>query len=140
RLAAEGMRFTQFYSGNAVCAPSRCCLLTGMHPGHARIRNNGRPEYVQHLAPKYGWEFPGQHPIEDSDVTLAEVLKAQGYATAAIGKWGLGHFGTSGDPNLQGFDLFYGFNCQGHAHNHYPRFLWRNRQKETLPGNDRSAT
>lgn len=140
RIAAEGIRFTQFYSGNAVCAPSRCCLMTGMHPGHARIRNNGRPEYLQHLAPKYGWEFPGQHPIEDSDVTLAEVLKAKGYATAAIGKWGLGHFGTTGDPNLQGFDLFYGFNCQGHAHNHYPRFLWRNRQKEILPGNDRSAT
>ena len=65
-------------------------------------------------------------------------LKAEGYATAAAGKWGLGHFGTTGDPNKQGFDLFYGFNCQRHAHNHYPKFLWRNRTKELLPGNDRT--
>lgn len=137
QLAAEGMRFTDFYAGNAVCAPSRCCLLTGKHAGQAYVRNNGDPKDLQFLAPRYGWEFPGQNPLPDSEITIAETLQAQGYATAAIGKWGLGHFGTSGDPNRQGFDLFYGFNCQRHAHNHYPRFLWRNGKKETLPGNDR---
>jgi len=140
RLAAEGMKFTQAYCGNAVCAPSRCCLLTGKHPGHAYIRSNGNPKHLQHLAPKYGWEYPGQNPIPDSEVTIAEMLKQKGYATAAIGKWGLGHFGTTGDPNKQGFDLFYGYNCQVHAHNHYPRFLWRNRTKEKFPGNDRKLT
>jgi len=138
RLAAQGMKFTQHYSGNAVCAPSRCCLMTGKHAGHAYIRNNGDPKHLQHLKSKYGWEFPGQNPIPDSETTIAEVLKQKGYATAAIGKWGLGHFGTSGDPNKQGFDLFYGFNCQRHAHNHYPKFLWRNNKKEILPGNDRT--
>ena len=138
RLAAEGMRFSDFYSGNAVCAPSRCCLLTGKHPGRAYIRDNGDPKDLQYLRSKFGWEFPGQNPIPDAEVTIAEMLKQKGYATAAIGKWGLGHFGTSGDPNRQGFDLFYGFNCQRHAHNHYPKFLWRNNQKELLPGNDRT--
>ncbi|MCZ6796031.1 MAG: sulfatase-like hydrolase/transferase, partial [Planctomycetota bacterium] len=140
RLAREGMRFTQHYSGNAVCAPSRCSLLTGKHPGHAYIRNNGDPKHLQHLRAKHGWEFPGQNPLPASEITIAEVLKEKGYATAATGKWGLGHFGTSGDPNEQGFDLFYGFNCQRHAHNHYPRFLWRNDKKEVLPGNDRTLT
>jgi len=138
RIAEEGMRFTQFYSGNAVCAPARCNLLTGKHPGNASIRNNGDPKQLQHLAEEMGWEFPGQNPLPDEEITLAEILQGQGYATAAIGKWGLGHFGTTGDPNRQGFDLFYGFNCQRHAHNHYPRFLWRNRVKEPQPGNDRT--
>jgi arylsulfatase A-like enzyme len=140
RMAREGMRFTQHYSGNAVCAPSRCCLMTGKHPGHAYIRSNGNPKDLQDLKAKFGWEFPGQHPIPDGEVTIAEMLKQKGYATAAIGKWGLGHFGTTGDPNKQGFDLFYGYNCQVHAHNHYPRFLRRNGKKETLPGNDRTLT
>ena len=138
QLAREGMRFTDFYSGNAVCAPSRCCLMTGKHPGRAYIRNNGDPKHLQDLAPQFGWEFPGQNPIPDAEITIAELLQQKGYATAAIGKWGLGHFGTTGDPNGQGFDLFYGFNCQRHAHNHYPKFLWRNRVKEVLPGNDRT--
>ena len=137
-IAREGMRFTQHYSGNAVCAPARCCLLTGKHAGHAYIRGNGDPRHLQHLKDKYGWEYPGQNPIPDKEVTIAEVLKQRGYATGAMGKWGLGHFGTTGDPNKQGFDLFYGFNCQRHAHNHYPRFLWRNNVKEVLPGNDRT--
>ena len=98
RLAAEGMRFTQFYCGAPVCAPSRCVLMTGKHTGHAYIRNNGNPKHLQHLRDKYGWEFPGQFPIPDSEVTIGELLQGQGYATAAIGKWGLGHFGTTGDP------------------------------------------
>jgi len=138
KMAAEGMQFTQFYCGNAVCAPSRCVLLTGKHGGHAYIRNNGDPGKMLAETKALGAEFPGQNPIPDSEVTMAEVLKQKGYATAAIGKWGLGHFGSSGDPNQQGFDLFYGFNCQRHAHNHYPRYLWRNREKEILPGNDRT--
>ena len=110
RIAHEGIRFTRHYSGNAVCAPSRCCLMTGKHPGHAFTRNNGNPKYLQHMKEEQGWEFPGQHPMPPSEVTIAEMLKQKGYATAAAGKWGLGHFGTTGDPNRQGFDLFYGFN------------------------------
>jgi arylsulfatase len=140
QLAREGLRFTQFYAGSPVCAPSRCTLMTGKHTGHAYIRDNGDPKHLQHLKERFGWEFPGQNPLPDEEITVAELLKARGYATAAIGKWGLGHFGTSGDPNRQGFDLFYGFNCQRHAHNHYPRFLWRNNQKEPLAGNDRTLT
>ena len=138
RLAEEGLRFTQFYTGSPVCAPARCMLMTGKHSGHAYIRNNGGPKHLQHLRDRNGWEFPGQNPLLDDEVTVAERLKSVGYATCAAGKWGLGHFGTSGDPNRQGFDLFYGFNCQRHAHNHYPRFLWRNSVKEILPGNDRT--
>jgi arylsulfatase len=141
-LARQGMRFTQFYSGAPVCAPARCVLMTGKHSGHAAIRNNHQPkgEVYEELNEKYGWEYPGQQPLPDAEVTLAELLKARGYATAGIGKWGLGHVGTSGDPNRQGFDLFYGYLCQYQAHNHYPRFLWRNDAKEVLPGNDASAT
>jgi len=142
RLAAEGMRFTQHYSGSPVCAPSRCVLMTGKHTGHACIRNNGKPRGPEfdRLRKKYGCEFPGQHPLAASETTVAEILKAHGYATGAMGKWGLGQWGTSGDPTTQGFDLFYGYNCQVHAHNHYPRYLWRNGKKETLPGNDRTLT
>lgn len=128
QLAAEGMRFTRFYSGNAVCAPSRCVLMTGKHPGHAFIRSNSevKPE--------------GQTPIPADTVTVAELLKAKGYATAAIGKWGLGPMGSTGDPTKQGFDLFFGYNCQRHAHNHYPTWVWRNDQRVTLDGNDGGHT
>ena len=120
RMAAEGMRFTQHYSGSAVCAPSRCVLMTGKHPGHAWIRNN------KEVQPE------GQPPLPDSEVTLAELLKRQGYATGAFGKWGLGFPGSEGDPLKQGFDRFYGFNCQRHAHNHYPTYLWDNDRRVTL--------
>ncbi|MFI4874215.1 MAG: arylsulfatase [Blastopirellula sp. JB062] len=140
RLAAEGIRFTDFYSGNAVCAPSRCCLMTGKHPGHAAVRNNYREQNLPAETIALDLEFAGQRPLPPQEVTIAEMLKQRGYATAAIGKWGLGQFGTTGDPNRQGFDLFYGFNCQGHAHNHYPKFLMRNRVKEPQPGNTRGAT
>jgi arylsulfatase len=120
QMAKEGVRFTQFYCGNAVCAPSRCVLMTGKHAGHAFVRDNVsmKPE--------------GQTPIPADSVTIAKLVKKQGYTTAAIGKWGLGGPGTEGDPNKQGFDLFYGFNCQGHAHNHYPTYLWRNDRREGL--------
>ena len=102
RLAAEGMRFTQHYCGNAVCAPSRCVLMTGKHPGHAYVRNNKRQKLQDELVKKYGMEFAGQQPIPLDEVTVAEMLKQKGYATAAIGKWGLGQFGTTGDPNQPG--------------------------------------
>ncbi|PQO43021.1 arylsulfatase [Blastopirellula marina] len=140
RLAKEGIRFTNFYSGNAVCAPSRCCLLTGKHPGHAYVRNNFEVKNASPEIQALDLEYGGQRPLAPEEVTIAEMLKQRGYATAAIGKWGLGQFGSTGDPNKQGFDLFYGFNCQRHAHNHYPKFLMRNREKEVQPGNDRGAT
>jgi arylsulfatase len=124
KLAAAGMKFGRFYAGNAVCAPSRCCLMTGKHPGHATIRNNGevKPE--------------GQNPIKADDVTIAELFKGRGYATGAMGKWGLGMFGTTGDPLKHGFDTFIGYNCQRHAHSHYPTYLYRNADRFDLPGND----
>ncbi len=128
RLAASGIRFTQHYAGAPVCAPSRCVLMTGLHSGHAFIRDNRE------------WKPEGQYPIPDETKTLAEYLHEAGYATAAIGKWGLGYPGSSGDPNRQGFDLFYGYNCQRHAHNHYPRYLWRNDERVELAGNTRGLT
>ncbi|MFN0085263.1 MAG: sulfatase-like hydrolase/transferase, partial [Blastocatellia bacterium] len=125
RMAAEGMRFTQFYAGSPVCAPSRCVLMTGKHGGHAYIRDNRevRPE--------------GQWPLAGGEVTIAEMLKTRGYATGGFGKWGLGFIGSEGDPNRQGFDLFYGYNCQREAHNFYPDHLWRNDRKIDLEGNSR---
>lgn len=128
QMAAEGMRFTQFYAGSPVCAPSRCVLMTGKHGGHAYIRDNRefKPE--------------GQEPIPASEVTIAELLKAEGYATGAFGKWGLGFVGTEGDPNKQGFDQFFGYNCQREAHNFYPLHLWRNDRKVMLEGNTRGLT
>jgi len=139
-LAKQGLRFTQYYSGSPVCAPSRCTLMTGKHSGHAAIRDNRQPKGVKKIREEFAWEFPGQTPLPNSEVTIAELLKANQYDTAGIGKWGLGMPGTSGDPNRQGFDLFYGYLCQVHAHNHYPRFLLRNDVKEPLPGNDGTAT
>ena len=114
--------------------------MTGKHSGHAAIRNNRQPDNLQAVAKQYAWEHPGQEPLPDGEVTIAELLRSRGYATGAIGKWGLGMVGTSGDPNRQGFDLFYGYLCQYQAHNHYPKFLWRNGAKEMLPGNDAIAT
>ncbi len=138
RLAAEGMRFTQFYTGSAVCAPSRCTLMTGKHSGHAYTRSNGNPPgRGPQRVPDF---FPGQNPIPDEETTIPEMLKARGYATGAMGKWGLGYEGSSGDPNRQGFDLWYGYLCQGHAHNHYPTWLWRNGEPEALRGNTHGAT
>lgn len=127
RLAAEGLRFTQFYSGSPVCAPTRCTLMTGMHTGHAEIRAN------REIKPE------GQHPITAGAVTLAEVLKARGYATGGIGKWGLGPPGSEGDPNKQGFDLFFGYNCQRMAHNYYPTYLWENDKRVSLNNPDFSS-
>lgn len=112
QLARDGMRLTQHYSGNAVCAPSRCVLLTGKHPGHAFVRNN------RSTPPE------GQWPIPDSEVTVAELLRSGGYVTGAFGKWGLGGPESSGRPLNQGVDRFFGYNCQAHAHSYYPSYLW----------------
>ena len=115
RLASEGMRFMQHYTGAPVCAPARCVLLTGQHLAHAEIRGNRDSGN--------GRVFPGQWPITDSAVTLAEVMKSAGYATGAFGKWGLGPSNTTGSPIKQGFDRYYGYNCQRNAHSFYPHFL-----------------
>jgi arylsulfatase A-like enzyme len=112
RLAAQGMRLTQHYSGNNVCAPSRCVLMTGLHPGHAFIRDN------REMKPE------GQFPIPADTVTLPKLLRARGYVTGGFGKWGLGGPGTAGEPLRQGFDRWYGYNCQAVAHNFYPTHLW----------------
>jgi arylsulfatase A-like enzyme len=114
RLAEEGMQFTDHYAGSTVCAPSRCCLMTGLHTGHAIVRANGNV------------------PLRPSDVTVAELLKKAGYTTGIIGKWGLGEPETTGIPNKQGFDYWFGYLNQRHAHNYYPSYLWRNEEKYEL--------
>ena len=117
RLAAEGMKLMQHYSGNAVCAPSRCVLVTGKHPGHAYVRDN------KSTPPE------GQYPIPESEVTIFELLAEQGYATGAFGKWGLGGPASSGEPLNQGVDRFFGYNCQAKAHTYFPEYLWSDRDK-----------
>ncbi len=114
KLADEGMRFTDHYAGSTVCAPSRCCLMTGFHTGHALVRGNA------HV------------PLRPSDVTVAELLKEAGYSTGIIGKWGLGEPDSTGVPNRQGFDYWFGYLNQRHAHNYYPKYLWRNEEKVEL--------
>lgn len=125
RMAAEGMRLTQHYAGNAVCAPSRCVLMTGLHPGHTFIRDNRQAKGV--VLPRMGKPTSeGQHPIPDSAFTMAEAFKSAGYVTGGFGKWGLGGPGSTGEPLKQGFDRWFGYNCQGVAHNFYPVYLWDN--------------
>ncbi len=123
RLAKEGVKFSQHYAGSTVSAPSRCVLMTGKHTGHADIRSN-KP-----------MPHEGNLPIKASTVTVAELFQNAGYTTGMIGKWGLGFPGSEGDPNNQGFDYFYGYNCQRLAHSYYPKHLWRNQKKEILEGN-----
>ncbi len=133
RMAAEGMRFTQHYSGSPVCAPSRCCLLTGKHTGHAFIRDNDEMKEMGDV-----WNDPsleGQRPLPEDTVTIGTLFQQAGYRTGVIGKWGLGGPGTTGEPNKQGFDHWYGYLCQRQAHNFYPTHLWRNGKKEILEGN-----
>lgn len=119
-LAARGMRFTQFYAGSTVCAPSRSVLMTGLHTGHTRVRGNA------------GANNPRAQMLRSNDVTIAKALKQAGYNTALIGKWGLG-MNDEGHPNLQGFDYFFGYLSQHHAHNNFPNYLWRNQDKVNLP-------
>lgn len=136
RLAAEGMRFTNHYSGQAVSAPSRCVLLTGLHTGHAYIRGNdemaSRGNVWSHKAMLNDSTLEGQHPVPANTVMIPRKLKEAGYATACIGKWGLGFPGSQSTPNKMGFDFFYGYNCQRQAHTYYPPFLYRNEQREYL--------
>ncbi len=122
KMASEGMRFTQFYSGATVCAPSRSVLMTGLHHGHTRVRGNA------------GKVNPAAQALRAEDVTVAKVMQQAGYRTALIGKWGLGDVGAaeSGLPRKQGYDEFFGFLNQTHAHNHFPDFLWRNESQEKL--------
>lgn len=128
KLAGQGMKFTNHYSGSTVCAPSRSSLMTGLHTGHTPIRGNreNKPE--------------GQAPLPAEYVTLAELMKEAGYVTGAFGKWGLGSPGSEGDPNMQGFDEFYGYNCQRMAHRYYPTYIWDNQEKVYLEGNDWTHT
>jgi arylsulfatase len=133
RLAAEGMRFTRHYSGSPVCAPSRATLLTGLHTGHAVVRDND--EMVERGDVWGDTLIEGNHPLPSGTYTLGHMLQDAGYVTAAIGKWGLGGPGDSGEPNLQGFDHWFGYLCQREAHNYYPTHLWRNGEREPLPGN-----
>ena len=128
RLAYGGMKFLQHYSGSTVCAPSRSALMTGQHTGHTFIRGNSERGFTL--------DKEGQYPLAPEEITIAEVLKKGGYATGAFGKWGLGYPGSEGDPTKQGFDEFFGYNCQRVAHNYYPTHLWDNLTKTPLKGND----
>jgi arylsulfatase A-like enzyme len=119
RLAADGMRFTQAYAGSTVCAPSRCSLMTGLHTGHATVRGNKKPEVG----------------IRSSEITVAVLLKQAGYETAIFGKWGLGGPATGSVPNTRGFDHFFGYLDQLHAHNYYPEHLWENQNESFLTAN-----
>ncbi|MEO5683176.1 MAG: arylsulfatase [Chitinophagaceae bacterium] len=123
KLAKTGLQFMQFYAATTVCAPSRASLLTGLHTGHTAVRGNE------------GYQPEGQTPLPDSVITIATLLKKQGYKTAAFGKWGLGYITTSGDPNKKGFDQFFGYNCQSLAHNYYPDHLWNNHDRIDFPEN-----
>lgn len=118
RLAAEGVRFTQGMAGSAVCAPTRCCLLTGKHSGHTSVRLNG-----------------GGTPLREGEATIASILKPLGYATGGFGKWGNGGRGSTGVPEKHGFDVFFGYYDQVHAHSYYPPYLVRNSEEVPLPGN-----
>ncbi len=134
RLAAEGIRFTQHYSGSSVCAPSRCTLLTGKHTGHAYVRDNDEMEERGDVW--HDLSLEGQRPLPAGTTTIGTLLKDAGYMTGVVGKWGLGGPESSGHPNAQGFDFWYGYLCQRVAHNYYPPYLWRDKSKERLEGNE----
>lgn len=130
KLAADGMLFTDHYAGNSVCAPSRAALMLGQHSGHNRVRGNYE---------KGPMGFGACLELRDQDVTIAEVLKSQGYTNALVGKWGMGMNGTTGEPIKQGFDHSYGFLNQGHAHNQFPAYLFRNGERFEIPENQNRA-
>ena len=121
RMAKEGLRFTDHYAGHTVCRPSRLVYLVGKHTAHTAIAGNN-----MHVLPK-------------GSVTVTSLLKEAGYKTGGVGKWALGHLGSTGHPNQQGFDFFYGYLDQGEAHDYYPEHLYRNETKERLPGNVNSG-
>lgn len=126
KLADEGMKFTQFYAGASVCAPSRATIITGQHTGHTHIRGN---KEIAH-------PIDGQAPILVNSPSIAKVLKQAGYATGIFGKWGLGTPDSQGNPLLHGFDTFFGYNSQFRAHRQYPAFLWKDNEKYVLPENE----
>lgn len=128
QMCREGLRFTHHYSGSAVCAPTRCVLMTGLHSGRCKRRDNKATANQQELP--NGLVF-----LDKSDMTVAKFLQQQGYVTGGIGKWGLGNSGTAGAPDKQGFDHFLGYLDQVHAHNHYTDWLWNDGEKMMLPGN-----
>ncbi len=142
QLASVGMKFTQHYSGSAVCAPSRCVLLTGKHTGHAYIRGNDewreRGEVWDYKAMIADSTLEGQRPLPEGTLTIGKILKAEGYKTGMIGKWGLGAPHTESIPTRQGFDFFCGYNCQRQAHTYYPVHLYKNENRIYL-GNDTVA-
>ena len=135
-LARSGMRFSNHYSGSPVCAPARSVLMTGQHSGHTYIRGNDewieRGDTWNYLAMFADSSLEGQRPLVDSIITIAEILQIEGYRTGSVGKWGLGAPTTDGVPNKQGFDFFYGYNCQRQAHTLYPMHLWNNEKRELL--------
>lgn len=135
-LAANGMRFTQHYAGAPVCAPSRCVLLTGKHLGHAQIRGNdewaSRGDVWNFEAMASDPALEGQRPLKQGTITIARLLQNAGYKTGIVGKWGLGAPLTDGIPNKQGFDFFFGYNCQRQAHTYFPVHLWKDTSKVLL--------
>lgn len=126
KIAKEGIKFTQHYTGSPVCAPARCILMTGKNSGHSYIRGN------YELGGFEDENEGGQMPLPEGTFTIAKLMKQAGYVTGAIGKWGLGMNNTTGDPNKQGFDYFYGYLCQKQAHNFYPTHLWENGKWDSL--------
>lgn len=139
-LRAKGIKFTQHYSGSPVSGPSRCVLMTGLHSGHTQIRGNdevpSRGDVWSHDSMYVHPELEGQAPLKEGTMTLGRMMQNAGYTTACIGKWGLGYPGSVGVPNKQGFDHFFGYNCQRQSHTYYPPFLWRNEERVSL-GNDK---
>ena len=142
KLAESGMMFTQHYSGSPVCAPSRCVLLTGRHSGHAYIRGNHewgeRGDVWSYRAMIKDPALEGQYPLPEGTMTIGTVLQEAGYKTAVVGKWGLGAPGSTGIPGRQGFDFFFGYNCQRQAHTYNPVHLWKNTER-IFTGNDTVA-
>ncbi len=123
KMAAEGIRFSNAMAGSCVCAPTRCCFLTGKHSGHTSVRSNG-----------------GGTPLREGEATIASVLKQLGYATGGFGKWGNGGRGSTGVPEKHGFDLFVGYYDQVHAHSYYPKYLIRNSEEMALKNNQGNST
>ena len=136
RMAGEGTRFTDTYTGSPVCAPSRSVLMTGQHAGHTRTRNNHATVGGAWVEDEH-WPAAGRRtvPLQATDTTVADVMSAAGYATGCIGKWGLGDLSTSGRPTNQGFDTFYGYLDQAHAHDYFHEFLIRDEALEYIPAN-----
>jgi arylsulfatase A-like enzyme len=122
RMAKQGMKLTDFYASSTVCAPSRCSLMTGVHTGQAVVRGN------HEIKPE------GQFPLPKETLTIPKLLKQAGYTSGMFGKWGLGSPGSSGDPINQGFDRFFGYNCQRQSHTFFPPHLWSNQEKVPLDG------